>query len=88
MLFLKMAVGSSKTPILFSFGTMAFINFDGLYAHFWTPWTLRYLPYHEEGCASKFNHPSKYCACIKQQLFFLSKAKALLLICKSYWKVA
>ena len=58
MLFLQMAAGPSKKPILISLGILAFINFDGLYAHIWTPWTLKYLPYHEGSCASKLNHPT------------------------------
>ena len=58
MLFLQMAAGTSKKPILISFGILAFINFDGLYAHIWTPWTLKYLPYHEGSCASKLSHPN------------------------------
>ena len=60
MLFLQMAAGTSKKPILISFGILAFINFDGLYTHIWPPWTLKYLPYHEGSCASKLNHPSIY----------------------------
>ena len=60
MLFLQMAAGPSKKPILISFGILAFINFDGLYAHIWTPMTSKNLPYHEGSCASKLNHPNHY----------------------------
>ena len=61
MLFLQMAAGTSKKPILISFGILAFINFDGLYAHIWTPVTSKNLPYHEGGCASKLGHPNLHC---------------------------
>ena len=70
MLFLQMAAGTSKKPILILLGILAFIDFDGLYAHIWTPWPLKYLPYHEGSCASKLNHPNEetmyiYCSFFK-----------------------